>query len=694
MNSKSLLLLAGSLFAFSSAIAAPPAEQAKKPVGAAVGPVASQQAALAADKPQIGSFGFDEAGMDKGVAPGDDFYNFANGSWTENTAIPADKSNYGSFEVLADLSRQRQRGILEDAKADPNSKIGVAYATYLDTATIESKGLTPIQPWLAKIKGLKSKAGYAALAAEADRAGIGAVFQDGVGQDDKNPDVYALGVYQGGLGLPDRDYYLSTDAKLAETKAAYLAHVTRMLTLAGEPDAAARAKAIVDFETEIAKVSWTRIDSRDANKTYNKMTVAALTKAAPGFDFVTYFKGINTPVDSVIVAQPSAVAGIAKLVAAAPLSVLKDQLLVRSLDSFASVLPRNFDQEHFAFYGTVLSGVPQQQDRWKRGVDWTSDALTDDVSKLYVAKYFPPETKAAADQLVHNIIAAMDARIDKLSWMAPETKVKAHAKLAAFTPKIGYPTQWKDYANLQIASGDAFGNAWRARQWASDYDANKLGKPIYRWEWGMTPMEINAYANFGMVEIVFPAAILQPPFFDPHADPAVNYGGIGTVIGHELSHHFDDQGAKYDSHGRLTDWWTPQDVQNFTAMTGKLVAQYDAYEPLPGMHLKGALTLGENMADLAGLTVSHDAYLMSLGGKPAPVIDGYTGDQRFYLGYAQVWRRNYREANLRQRLLTDPHSPSVQRVWMIRNLQPWYDAYKVAPESKMYLPPDQRVLVW
>jgi putative endopeptidase len=327
-------------------------------------------------------------------------------------------------------------------------------------------------------------------------------------------------------------------------------------------------------------------------------------------------------------------------------------------------------------------------------VDWTSDALTDEVSKGYVAKYFPPETKAAADQLVHNIIAAMDARIDKLTWMAPETKVKAHAKLAAFTPKIGYPSQWKDYSGLKIVAGDAFGNALRAREWASDYDANKLGKPIYRWEWGMTPMEINAYANPGMVEIVFPAAILQPPFFDPHADLAVNYGGIGAVIGHELSHHFDDQGSKYDAHGRLTDWWTPQDVERFKAMTDKLVAQYDAYEPLPGMHVKGALTLGENMADLAGLTVAHDAYEIALGGKPAPVIDGFTGDQRFYLGWAQVWRRNYREANLRQRLLTDPHSPAVQRVWMVRNLPSWYDAYKVGPDAKMYLSPDQRVMVW
>ena len=684
MISKSLLLLAGSLFAFSSVIAASANAQTSTPAAAAA----------TADKPEIGSFGFDETGMDRSIAAGDDFYGFANGNWAKTTAIPADKSNFGSFEVLADLSRKRTRDILESAKADPASKIGVAYSTYLDTATIESKGLAPIQPWLNKIKGLKTKAGYASLAAEADRAGIGGVFADGVGQDDKNPDVYALGLYQSGLGLPDRDYYLSTDAKLAEAKTAYQAHIAKMLTLAGEPNAAARAKAIVDFETEIAKISWTRTDSRDATKTYNKMTVAALTRSAPGFDFVTYFKGINTPVDTVLVAQPSAVTGIARLVANAPLGVLKDQMLVRSLDAYAGVLPRTFDQEHFAFFGTTLSGIPQQQDRWKRGVDFVSDALTDDVSKVYVAKYFPPETKAAADQLVHNIIAAMDARIDKLTWMAPETKVKAHAKLAAFTPKIGYPSQWKDYTSLQIAAGDAFGNAWRTHQWQSDYDANKLGKPIYRWEWGMTPMEINAYANPGMVEIVFPAAILQPPFFDPHADLAVNYGGIGAVIGHELSHHFDDQGSKYDSHGRLTDWWTPQDVKNFTAMTGKLVAQYDAYEPLPGMHLKGALTLGENMADLAGLTVAHDAYLMALGGKTPPIIDGFSGDQRFYLGWAQVWRRNYREANLRQRLLTDPHSPSIQRVWMIRNLQPWYDAYKIGADSKMYLPPDQRVLVW
>ena len=650
-------------------------------------------ATAAAAAPQYGTFGFDEAGMDKSVAPGDDFYAYANGTWAKNTPIPADESNYGAFNVLADQSRTQTRGILEAAKADPNSKIGTAYATYLDTAAIDAAGLKPIQPWLAKIKAT-DKAGYAALVAEADRNGVGVPFGSGVGQDSKAPDTYTVNLRQSGLGLPDRDYYISADPKLAEAKAAYRTHIAKMLTLAGEANADTRAAAIVDFETEIAKVSWTRIDSRDADKTYNKMAVADLVKSAPGFDFVTYFKDVGTPVDTLIVAQPTAVTGIARLVGAAPIAALRDQLLIRSLDGFAHVLPRAFDAEQFAFYGTTLNGTPQQQERWKRGVDWTQGALTDDVSKLYVAKYFPPATKAAADALVKNVIAAMNRRIDKLDWMAPETKVKAHAKLAAFTPRIGYPDKWRDYSALRIAKGDAFGNELRANQWSHDYNIGKLGKPIYRWEWGMTPMTVNAQANFGLVAITFPAAILQPPFFDPKADPAVNYGGIGAVIGHEMSHHFDDQGAKFDAKGRLVQWWTDKDVAAFKARTDALAAEYDAYEPLPGMHVKGALTLGENTADLAGLTASYDAYHASLNGKPAPVIDGFTGDQRFYLGWAQVWRRNYREANLRQRLLTDPHSPSEQRSWIVRNLDPWYAAYKPKPGQKLYLSEDQRVRIW
>ena len=645
----------------------------------------------AAGKPELGSFGFDTAGMDRSVAPGDDFYGYANGNWAKTTAIPADKSSFGAFDVLADRSRDRTRGILETAAKTRGSKIGTAYATYLDTATIEKKGLAPIKPWLAEIKAT-TKASYPTLVAKAARQGVGTPFGTGVGQDAKNPEVYIVGVRQAGLGLPDRDYYL--DAKNAKEKAAYEAHIAKMFTLAGEPDAAARAKAIVDFETQIAQVSWTRIDSRDANKTYNKTSLADLTRSAPGFDFVTYLKALGTPVDSLNVSQPSAVTGIARLIAAAPIAVLQDQMLIRSLDDYADVLPAAFDAEQFAFYGTVLSGTPQQEDRWKRAVGFTSSALSDEVSKVYVAQYFPPATKAAADQLVKNVLSAMGTRIDKLDWMAPETKVKAHAKLAAFTPKIGYPDRWRDYGALRIVAGDAFGNERRAAEWRYNYNIGHLGKPLQRWEWGMTPMTVNAYANFGMVEIVFPAAILQPPFFDPAADPAINYGGIGAVIGHELSHHFDDQGSKYDAHGQLTDWWTPQDVERFKALTAQLVAQYDAYEPLPGMHVKGALTLGENTADLAGLSVAYDAYKKSLGGREAPVIDGMTGDQRFYLGWAQVWRRNYREANLKQRLMTDPHSPSQQRTWVVRNLDPWYAAYQPAPGGKLVLTPQQRVRIW
>jgi len=670
------------------------ATQAPPPPAAAETSAAAEAPAPAAPKPQYGTFGFDLAGMDRGVQAGDNFYQFANGSWAKNTPIPADKPNYGAFSFLDDLSHTRTQELLDQAKADPNSKIGAAYATYLDTAAIEAKGLAPIEPWLKDVRGLKSKAGYAALAAAAAQNGIGTPFAAVVTQDRKDPDVYAMNLFQSGLGLPDRDYYLSADPKLAEAKAAYEKHLATMLTLAGEQNAGPRAKAIMDFETAIAKASWTRVQSRDANKTYNKMSLAALQKAAPGFDFGTYFKARGVSINDVIVGQPSAISGIAKAVRQAPIGVLKDQLLVRSLDSFADVLPSAFDKENFAFFGTVLSGTPQQQERWKRAVDYTVGSLTDDVSKIYVAKYFPPETKAAADEMVRNIIAAMNRRIDALDWMTPETKVKAHQKLAAFTPRIGYPDQWHDYSAMKVLAGDAFGNELRSNQWAAADNIAKLGQPVRRWEWGMTPMTVNAQANPNLVAITFPAAILQPPFFDPKADPAVNYGGIGAVIGHEMSHHFDDQGSKYDLAGKLTDWWTPADVQAFNSRLDKLEAEYNAYEPLPGFHVIGKLTMGENVADLAGLTTAHDAYLASLGGKAPPVIDGFSADQRFYLGWAQVWRRNYREADLRRRLLTDPHSPSEQRANIVRNMDPWYDAFGVQPGQKLYLSPAERVRIW
>ena len=686
-----LIALAGSTILAGCATQAPPPPA---PPPAEVAPIAPEAPAPVAPKPQYGTFGIDTAGMDKSVAPGDDFFEYANGLWAKNTPIPPDKARYGMFNVLDDLSKERTRTIIEDQSKDSNSKIGNAFASFMDEATIEAKGLTPFEPWLNEVRAIKSKKDLPKLYSDADRLGINTPFPMFVGQDRKASDQYALNVIQGGLGMPDRDYYLSSDPKLVETRAIYLQHLTNMLTLAGESNAAARAKAILAYETKIAKVHWPRADSRDANKTYNKMTLADVRKAAPGFDFPQLLKDDGANVDYVIVFQPSAFKGISALLGSTPLPVLRDQLLVRSLDSYSDYLPKKFDDENFAFYRTALSGVPEQEPRWKRAVNFTVGTLGDDVSKLYVAKYFPPETKAAADKLVHNLIDAMGRRIDGLDWMSADTKAKAHAKLAAFTPKIGYPSQWRDMSGLVIARDDLLGNAMRSNRFEFDYQLGKLGGAIRRWEWGMTPMEINAYSNSTMVEIVFPAAILQPPFFDPNADAAVNYGGIGAVIGHEMSHQFDDQGSKYDLHGNLIDWWTPADAKNFQARLDKYEAQINAYEPLPGMHVNGKLTMGENVADLAGLSVAHDAYLASLNGAPPPVIDGFTADQRFYLGWAQVWRCNDREAALRQQLLTNPHSPCRVRTDVVRNMDPWYSAFEVKPGQKLYLTPEQRVRIW
>ncbi|APZ97256.1 peptidase M13 [Sphingopyxis sp. QXT-31] len=644
-------------------------------------------------QPELGTFGFDSAGMDKSVQPGDDFYAFANGTWAKNTQIPADKSNYGMFTALGDLSQVRTREILDAAKADPNSMIGRAYSSYLDSATVEAKGLAPIQPWLGKIKTVE-KANLAALLAEADRNGVQHFFGGFVGQDDKNPEVYIYTMFQGGIGMPDRDFYLKDGERNTKLQAAYLKHLENVLTLAGESNAAARAQAIYDFEKQVAAVHWDKNDSSDATKVYNKMTIGELAQAAPGFDWTTFIRGIGVKEDSLLVSQPSAFTGEAKLLADAPIGVIRDALIVRSLDSFSGVLPDAVAQEAFSFYGTALSGTPQMQERWKRAVDFTTGNMGEAVGQDYVAKYFPPETKAAMDVLVKNVLAAMGDRIDGLAWMQPATKVKAKTKLAKFTTKIGYPDRWKDYSKLEIKADDLFGNQLRSNHFAHDDNISRLGGPIRRWEWGMTPMTVNAYANFGMNEIVFPAAILQPPFFDPNADAAINYGGIGAVIGHEVSHHFDDQGAKYDETGKLADWWTPEDVKAFEAAGQALIEQYNAYEVLPGEHLDGKFTLGENIGDLAGLAVAYDAYKKSLGGKEAPVIDGLTGDQRFFLGWAQVWRRNYREQNLSQRITTDPHSPSIQRTWVSRNLDPWYKAYQVQEGQKLYLKPEDRVRIW
>ena len=647
----------------------------------------------AAAQPQIGAFGFDLVGMDRSVDPGDNFYRFANGEWERVTEIPADRSNYGMFTLLDDLSKQRSRAILEEAA--PDSRIGAFYASFMDEAAVNAAGLAPIRPLIEEIEGIGSREAWATELGQLFRQGITGPFGGYVATDDRIPTEMIMRLTQSGLGLPDRDYYLRDDPSLVEKRNAYRDYLGRLLTLAGESGAAERAAAVLALESRIADVHWTRVDSRDDEKTYNKRSLTQLASEAPGFDWSRFFQEVGIADQAnVLVSQPSAFTGSARIIAETPLPVLKDYLLLRALDSYAPYLSSQFVDTHFAFRGTVLNGTPENEPRWKRGVSLVTLMIPDDISRIYVARHFPPEAKAAADRLVGNLIAAMDQRLANLSWMAPETRTRARAKLAAFTPKIGYPDSWRDYSSVAVSRDNLIQNIANATRFEYQRQLDKLGEPVDRSEWFMTPMEINAYAYTSWNEIVFPAAILQPPFFDPNADDAINYGGIGAVIGHEISHHFDDQGSTYDQSGALNEWWTPQDRERFNALTAQLVAQYDLYEPLPGHRVQGQLTLGENIADLAGLTVAYDAYRLSLGGSPAPVLAGFSGDERFYLGWAQIWRRKYREANLLQRLLTDPHSPSEQRVAVVRNLDPWYGAYEVTADDTLYLPPERRVRIW
>ena len=671
------------------------------PAPTVVAPVAV--VAPPAPKPDIGTWGFDVEGMDRSVLPGDDWGQFANGTYLKTLEIPADRASYGMFTKLRDLSQARTREIIEAAAASggaPGSeaqKVGDYYASFMDEAAIEALGAAPLLADLAKVTAIKTKSQLARAFAEEFKVNGPTPFNGFINQDAKDPDVYIPYLLQDGLGLPDRDYYLVDKPSFVDARAKYVSHIAKMLVLAGtsEADAAAKAKSIYDLEKRIAQVHWNRVDSRDSDKTYNKWMLSEFGKKAPGFDWKAFFDqaGIGTQA-AMIVAQPSAFKGIAGLVASQPLAVWKDWLTYQTISDRAPLLPKAFVDQNFAFKGTVLNGTPQLQPRWKRGSDAVTGALGEALGQLYVAKYFPTEAKSQADDLVKNIIAAMDDRLSKLDWMADETKVKAKAKLAAFTPKIGYPATWRDYSALNIVKGDAYGNAKRAIQFEYNRNIAKLGAPIDRGEWFMTPMTVNAYANPGLNEIVFPAAILQAPFFDPKADPAVNYGGIGAVIGHEIIHHFDDQGRKYDATGKLTEWWTPEDVKRFTALTDKVVAQYAEYEPLPGTKVNGGLTLGENMADLAGVTIALDAYRKSLGGKEAPVIDGMTGEQRFFLGFSQVWRQKYRDASLQAQLATDPHTPGHFRPYVVRNLDAWYTAWGAAAGQKLYLTPEQRIRVW
>jgi putative endopeptidase len=653
-----------------------------------------------AAKPTFGTFGFDTAGMDRSVNPGDNFYDYANGTWTKNTPIPADKPLWGGFVVLDELSTQRTRDVIEAAaKADAPAgsverKVGDFYASFMDEAGIEAKGIAPVKPALDRVAAIQTASDLARTFGAFAQYGVAAPVGIGVLPDLKENSHYSAYLGQGGLGLPDRDYYTDqTNPKFAEARAKYKEHVANVLRLAGYDEPEARAQRIFDLETKIATAHWTRIQSRQIDKLYNPMTRAELAEKLPGFDWNAYLDAAGLQgQDRFIVAQPDALQAAAKLVQSEPIATWKDYLAYHTLSGAAPLLPKAFVDENFAFE-KVLSGTPQLPERWKRGAGLVGAGMGEAIGQLYVARYFPPSAKAKADELVRNLIRAMDMHLANLTWMTPETKAKARAKLAVFTPKIGYPDKWRDYSSLEISRDDAFGNAMRANQFEYRRNIAKLGKPIDRSEWGMTPQTVNAYANPLMNEVVFPAAILQPPFFDPNADDAVNYGAIGAVIGHELSHHFDDQGRKFDKTGNLADWWTPADIAAFKKLTDRLGAQYSAYEPLPGQHVKGEQTMGENIADIAGLAIAYDAYHMSLHGKPAPVIDGYTGDQRFFLGYAQVWRSKFRDAYLQQLLTVDVHSPGNVRPLVVRNFDAWYKAFNVR-DGKLYLPPDQRIRIW
>lgn len=655
----------------------------------------------APSKPQLGTFGVETANMDTAIAPGDDFFKFVNGGWEKKTAIPADRASWGGFALLRDLSDQRTRDIIETVSrsaSTPGSvgqKVGDYYASFMDEAAIEAKGITPIKPMLDQIAAIRTTTDLASAFGFANRIGVATPIGVSVLQDLKDNSIYAAYLGQGGLGLPDRDYYLEDNPRFVEIRAKYIAHVGNMLKLAGIADSAAKAQQIFDLEKKIATTHWTKAESRQIDKLYNPVAVADLATKMPGFDWSAYLKvsGVAA-LPQVISTQPSALQAAAALSSSEPLDLWKDYLTFHLIKASAPYLGKAFVDEDFAFDGPVLSGTPALKERWKRGVDQVNNALGEAVGQLYVDKYFPPASKAKADALVRNLRSAMDVRISKLEWMAPETKVKAREKLAAFTQKIGYPDKWRDYSALKIVRGDVVGNVLRATEFQYERNLAKIGKPVDRGEWGMTPQTVNAYANPLLNEVVFPAAILQPPFFDPNADDAVNYGGIGAVIGHELSHHFDDQGRKFDPKGNLADWWTAEDVKRFEAYTARVVKQYGAYEPLAGSHVNGELTLGENMADLAGVNVALDAYHLSLKGKAAPVIAGYTGDQRFFLGFGQIWQTKYRDANLLQRLTTDPHTPGHYRTYVVRNLDAWYAAFGVKPGQKFYLAPADRVKVW
>jgi predicted metalloendopeptidase len=660
--------------------------------------------ARAAEPPLLS--GIDLQYVDDGVRAQDDFFRHINGKWLDTVQMPPDKARYGSFDQLRDDSLDQLRTIVDGLaqSADPSDpdqrKIADLYASFMDEAALETAGLKPLAPEFERIDAITSKSGIPALIAYFNRIGVTAPYTPQVHQDAKDSTRYVFDLNQDGLGLPDRDYYLQDDARFVQIRARYAEYVTTMLQLADDAMAARDAKAIIELETALAKIQWTKVDNRDPVKTYNKFPYAQLPALAPGYGWNSYLSasGVMTRTDYLIVSQPSYIAGFQKLLESTPLPVWKAYFRWRVISDFAPYLNKSFVDENFAFSGTTLRGIEQNRPRWKRGLELLEGAIGEGLGKFYVAKYFPPESKARMDQLVRNLLAAYAADIDTLEWMGPDTRAKAKQKLAKFTTKIGYPVKWRDYSALKVVRGDLVGDVIRAQVFEYNRNLNKLGKPIDHTEWDMTPQTVNAYYNPEENEIVFPAAILQPPFFNVKADDAVNYGGIGAVIGHEISHGFDDQGSQYDGDGNLLDapgWFTAADLEQFKARTHALVQQYAAYSPVPGYPINGELTLGENIADNSGLAIAFKAYRLSLGGAPAPVIDGLSGDQRFFAGWAQVWRGKARDSEVIRLIKIDPHSPTeIRGTVPERNQAAFYDAYGVKPGDKMYLPPEQRVTLW
>ena len=679
------------LLAAGPALAQRPAAKAAAPA-AATAPDLSKAA-------RMGTWGFDLSGRDTATTPGQDFFQYANGSYVKAMTIPADRTSYGAFDSLNELSQARLHALLDKTAADTaatgdQAKVGALYRSFMAEAKVNALGSKPMAADLAAIRAEKTKADVARRMGRAQHTFGGSLFAAGVQVDGKDPDHYAVYLNQAGLGLPDRDYYL--EASFAAQKAKYEVYVAKMLTLAHWPKPAPNAKAVVALETEIAGASWTRAEQRDDNKMYNAYDTAKLAQLAPGFDWAAFMGGAGlTKATRVVAQENTAFPKLAAIFARTPLETLKAWQAFTLADQAAPYLAQPFVDARFDFRGKVLTGQQAQRPRWKRGVQLVDGQIGEALGKVYVAAYFPPESKAKMLALVGDIRTAMKGRIERLDWMSQPTKAKALEKLAAFTVKIGYPDKWRDYSALTIKDSDLYGNVNRASTFDWDFRVARLGGPVDRAEWGMTPPTINAYYNSTGNEIVFPAAILQPPFFDPDGDTAINYGAIGGVIGHETTHGFDDQGRHYDGSGRLTDWWTAEDAAKFQAETVKLGKEYGAFEVLPGAKINGDLTMGENIADLGGLLLALDAYHASLHGQPAPIVDGLTGDQRVFLGWAQVWRGKTRDDALRQQLVSDPHSPERARVDIpVRNIDAYYAAFGVKPGDGMYLAPAERVRIW